>query len=167
MPTESPARVSQGRFLVLLAAREKAAGVELGRVRVNIRIHVDLVDVEGSKGTLWYDLSCASDCDILTADVLAESRPHRHDSDAFVKTQVGEGKVMLPVINAHRSEDMQRALLRAGSVLGNRTVDFGAYLVLPVGIQSEEAKDPGRIVARVQLSREDGEDDELQPGYHS
>lgn len=100
---------------------------------------MNLVDVECSKSSLGYDLSCVANLDVLAADVLAESRPHGHDSNALVKTHVDEQKLMLPLIDAHGSEDIKRFLLRAGSMLGQCAIDFGAYLMLPMGIQGEEA----------------------------
>lgn len=96
---------------------------------------MDLVDVECSKSSLGYDLSCAANLDVLAADVLAESRPHGHNSNALVKTQVDQRKFMLPIIDAHRPEDFNRFLLGAGSMFGHCAIDFGAYFMLPMGIQ--------------------------------
>lgn len=166
MPAKSPAMVSERRLFVLLAAWKKAAGIELGRVCVNIRIHVGLIDVNSGKGTLWYDLSCAPNFDVLAADILAERCSHSYDSDGLVKTKVGQWEVMLPVINAQLAENINRVLLRAGLMLSNCAVDFGAHLTHPMGIQSEKAKHPCSIISRIQLAREEGEDDELEDRCH-
>lgn len=96
---------------------------------------MDLVDVECSKRSLGYDLSCAANLDILAADIFAESRPHGHNSNALVKTQVDQRKFMLPIIDAHRPEDIKRFLLGAGSMISHCAIDFGAYLMLPMGVQ--------------------------------
>lgn len=122
---------------------------------------MNLIDMKGGKGSLWNDFSCASNLDVLAADISPKSSSNSHDPDGFVKAEVDQWEVALPVVNAHLSENVKRALLRIGPVFVNRAVDLAAHLLHPVGIYCKKAENPGSIPARVELARENGKDDPL------
>lgn len=127
---------------------------------------MNLIDMKGGKGSLWNYFSCASNVYVLAADIPPESSSNGHDPDGFVKAEVDQWEVALPVVNAHLGEDVNRALLRADPMFGNRAIDLAAHLLHPVGVHCKKAENPGSIPARIELARENCEDNPLlQPLY--
>lgn len=162
VPTDAPANISKVYFLVL--ATLEPGRVEFFRVGIDLRVHVHVVDQVHGEGVLGNDLACfLGDDHILAGDVVAEGGAHHLQPDALTQGQIDGGKLRLPRIHIQRGKDLLLGLvwLRGVPVAGENTVDFGLDSIVPFFIRCEVDEEPRSIDTRVELTSEQGTEDEL------
>lgn len=161
MTTDSPAKVTKGHLLVLGAAFKIATGVELSGIRVHLLVHVNVVDLVGSKCTVGDHFVGAVDLDVVPTQVLAETAARHADADGLAQAQIDHGELGLPLFDGEVAQGVGDGLARVGAVLGNGSINLLADTGLPFGVLGQVDRDPGGVDATVDLTGEQGADDEL------